>query len=363
MPKGVLPIQTLREFVDEGVFIKGVSKKYLNPASIDLPLSDEAYRVETIFLPIPGEDVRDALELVGATPHRLTDQLEVGVTYVIRIEGEWRLPSEVYGYANPKSSIGRLNLFCRTIADKVAMYDSLIGPGWSGELWVLVRPDSFPVLVSPGLALSQVRLFYGTSFLGQLEGEIAAEKYGLLFQPNGLKIDYRNLERHADSFVLSIYVGRNMGWECRGTRKVLDLSKLDHYDPEQFFMPVTPQNGKATLRKDTFYILSTNERVMVPPHLSAELRAIDPRLGEFRSHAAGYIDPGWGWGKDGSEHGRPITLEVIPFENTLVRPGQKIARIRYEKMHEEPEVNYDSADSNYVHQLGAKLSKHFKAAE
>ena len=99
---------------------------------------------------------------------------------------------------------------------------------------------------------------------------------------------------------------------------------------------------------------------MVPPNLSAELRAIDPRLGEFRSHAAGYIDPGWGYGENGEAYGRPITLEVIPQEDMLVRDGQTIARIRYEYMKEVPETAYDAAASNYSDQYTARLSKHFK---
>jgi dCTP deaminase len=99
---------------------------------------------------------------------------------------------------------------------------------------------------------------------------------------------------------------------------------------------------------------------MVPSYLSAELRAIDPRLGEFRSHAAGYIDPGWGYGTSGEECGRPITLEVIPQEDMLVRDGQTVARIRYEYMKEIPETVYDAAASNYSDQRTAKLSKHFK---
>jgi dCTP deaminase len=99
---------------------------------------------------------------------------------------------------------------------------------------------------------------------------------------------------------------------------------------------------------------------MVPPYLSAELRAIDPRLGEFRSHAAGYIDPGWGFGTNGECRGRPITLEVIPHEDMFVRDGQAIARLRYEHMKEEPDVAYDAANSHYTKQEGPKLSKHFK---
>src|SRR3989344_3332534 len=149
MPRtGVLPKQMLRELCVAG-HIKGVGEQYLNPASVDLPLADEAYRLESIFLPLRGEKVRDLLPLVGATPHNFSNPLEVGVPYLIRVAGEWRLPSTVYGYANPKSSTGRNGFFCRPVADAVDMYEALTGPGWSGETWVLARPDYFPVLLSP----------------------------------------------------------------------------------------------------------------------------------------------------------------------------------------------------------------------
>jgi dCTP deaminase len=168
--------------------------------------------------------------------------------------------------------------------------------------------------------------------------------------------------RHADSLLLTLLVEEGMpGWECRGSSRVFDFGKLNYYKPEDFFTPVTVRNGKLKLVKGSFYILSTYERVVVPPHLSAELRAIDTRFGEFRSHSAGYIDPGWGWGKDGSVHGRPITLEMNPYESMDASPRQTIARIRYEHMKEIPDVPYDLANSNYTKQVrGAALSKHFK---
>lgn len=356
---GVLPKQMLRELCATG-HIKGVGEQYLNPASIDLPLADEAYRLESIFLPLCGERVRDLLPLVGATPHNFDNPLEVGVPYLIRIAGTWQLPSMVYGYANPKSSIGRNGFFCRTVADRVDMYEALTGPGWAGEIWVLARPDYFPVLLAPGLAVSQVRFFDGKSFLDDLHTEMAIRQTGLLFDETGKKLSLQDTRRHADSFLLTLHVGETMGWECRGTRKILDLNKIDFYEPDDFFKPIRVTDGKYILRKGGFYILTTRERVMVHPNLSAELRAIDPRLGEFRSHAAGYIDPGWGYGRNGEECGRPITLEVIPQEDMLVRDGQTIARIRYEYMKEVPEVVYDAASSNYVDQRTARLSKHFK---
>lgn len=356
---GVLPKQMLRELCAAG-YVQGIDERYLNPASIDLPLADEAYRLESIFLPLEGETVRELLPLVGATPHNFANPLEVGVPYLIRIDGKWKLPSTVYGYANPKSSTGRNGFFCRIVADKVSMYEALVGPGWSGEVWVLVRADYFPILVTPGLALSQMRLFDGKSFLDDLHTELAIDETGLLFDPSGKKLSLSESRRHADSFLLTLHVGEMTGWECHGTRKILDLSKVGYYRPEDFFTKIRVEDGRYSLRKSGFYILTTREPVMVPPHLSAELRAIDPRLGEFRSHAAGYIDPGWGYGKAGEEGGRPITLEVIPQEDMLVRDGQTIARIRYEYMKEVPEVAYDAATSNYTDQRTARLSKHFK---
>jgi dCTP deaminase len=356
---GVLPKQMLRELCRTG-YVTDVDEQYLNPASIDLPLADEAYRLESIFLPLRGERVRDLLPLIGATPHNFDNPLEVGVPYLIRVAGQWALPSAVYGYANPKSSTGRNGFLCRIVADGVDMYEALIGPGWVGEMWVLARPDYFPVMVRSGLAVSQMRLFDGKSFLDDLHTELAIRQFGLLFDEDGGKLSLQCTRRHADSFLLSLHVGETMGWECRGTRKILDMSKKNFYEPEDFFKPIRVTDGKCLLRKGGFYILTTKQRVMVPPHLSAELRAIDPRLGEFRSHAAGYIDPGWGYGKNGEECGRPITLEVIPQEDMLVRDGQTIARIRYEYMNGIPETLYDAAVSHYVDQRAARLSKHFK---
>jgi dCTP deaminase len=117
---GVLPSQTLHAIFEAGS-ITGIDKRFINPASIDLPLSDEAYRLEGIFLPRRGERVRELIPDMGGVRYDLANPLEKGVAYLIRIEGNFRLPENVYGYVNPKSSTGRINLFCRVVADKVAM--------------------------------------------------------------------------------------------------------------------------------------------------------------------------------------------------------------------------------------------------
>lgn len=355
---GVLPCQLLKELASTG-YITGIDGFFFNPASIDMPLAAEAYRLNSIFLPRRGECVRTLLNEVGGWPHDLGTPLEVGVPYLIKLAGEWKLPAQVYGYANPKSSTGRLNLFSRLVVDNVEMYDSM-PLGWEGEAWMLVRADSFPVKLASGIAISQVRLFDGKSFLDSLHMELICKKHGLVFTEKGLRHDFNDLRSWQDAIILTLAVGKNFGWECRGTNRSLDYAKSFHRDAD-YFERIEPTNGAFKLRKGVFYILSTKERVMVPPYLSAELRAIDPRLGEFRSHAAGYIDPGWGFGESGEVHGRPITLEVIPHEEMYVRDGQAIARLRYEWMKEPPDVPYDAAASNYTNQEGPQLSKHFRS--
>lgn len=362
---GVLPSQTLKNILRVGN-IAGIPQTFVNPASLDLPLSDEAYRLESIFLPSKGEKVRNLIKQAGGVRYDLKNPLEVGVPYLIRVRGTFDLPKNVYGYVNPKSSTGRINLLCRVVADGVPMYDALIGSGWKGEVWVSVRAESFPVLLSSNQAVTQLRLFDGKTFLDELDLNLAIREHGLFFHPskNGGKkkrFTAEEISHHADSLLLNLRVEKGMaGWECRGSSKVLDFGKLNHYDPQDFFNPVEVKNGKVQLVKNSFYILSTYEHVMVPPGLSAELRAIDPRFGEFRSHSAGYIDPGWGYGKNGEVCGRPITLEVTPFE-TITVSRQIFARIRYERMKEVPDVPYDAANSNYTKQVSdAALSKHFR---
>jgi dCTP deaminase len=87
---------------------------------------------------------------------------------------------------------------------------------------------------------------------------------------------------------------------------------------------------------------------------------MDERSGDFRSHYAGFLDPGWGYGTKGEGKGRPFTLEVRPFEDLVVRKGQPIAKIKFERMLEEPDMHYDTKVSNYLHQTRAKLGKQFK---
>ena len=69
------------------------------------------------------------------------------------------------------------------------------------------------------------------------------------------------------------------------------------------------------LNPDEFYILASQEFVIVPADYAAEMRAYDTRVGEFRAHYAGFFDPGFGMAEIGAT--TRAVLEVrshdVPF--------------------------------------------------
>lgn len=104
------------------------------------------------------------------------------------------------------------------------------------------------------------------------------------------------------------------------------------------------------MEKDAFYILSTREYVNIPEYLSGEMVTNDPRLGEFRTHYAGFFDPGF------SGEG---VLEVRPQENITFWHGQPMVPFRIEKMSMIPKKSY-KIGHNYFGQTGPRLAKFFK---
>ena len=374
---GSLPSQSIQEMMTCGFIDNGLEAN-VNPASLDLTVSDEVYQLGSIFQPRPEQKVREILaesESVGAQPHSLTEKMEIHQIYLARLNEQLRLPSGVYGHCNPKSSIGRLGIHVRVIADGVPRFDS-VSPGFKGELWAKITPHSFPIRLAAGERLTQLRFFNGDTRFDELHLQIAFadQRHPLLFDQdkNFLPYDVLRIKDNDGSLILTVNLepktetnpeNNIVGWECQGsTSQVLDLSKRN-YSRGDFFRPVRVNGGRLRICKDSFYILWTKERLLVPPHLTCEMVPMDERFGEFRSHYAGFIDPGWGWGENGQGRGRPLVLELRAFEENLVlMDNQPIAKVRFERMREVPELLYDiKADSHYNKESDLPpLSRHFR---
>lgn len=360
---GALPAQAITALIDSGC-IKYGQVEHVSPASLDLTLTDELYEIRGLILPNPEERIRDLLPLMEAKSVKITEPIKCGKLYLARLNESLSLPANIYGYCNPKSSTGRLDVHVRVLADGVPRYDSVTPAGYQGDLWVAISPKSFSIQLHVGTPLTQLRLFTGDTRFTENDLSLAIQA-GLVWHPKkDLQLEYKDLVTNDKdgTVVLTAHVEEGQcGFECIAKPdQVLDVALVGEYEPSGFFQPISIEDGALRLERDKFYILSGAEPVRIPPDLASEMVPMDERNGDFRSHYAGFLDPGWGWGTDGEGKGRPFTLEVRPFEDLMIRAGQPIAKIRFERMAETPNQHYDTRPSNYLQQSGPKLGKQFK---
>jgi dCTP deaminase len=159
---------------------------------------------------------------------------------------------------------------------------------------------------------------------------------------------------------LSAKAGTPVGWRARRHSDLIDLARIDCYDPDEFWEPVFPdRRGTVVLNPGDFYILASKEAVTVPPDHAAEMRPYDTRVGEFRVHYAGFFDPGFGFGAGGA--GSRAVLEIRPFEVPFaLRDGQLVGRLVYERLTAVPDKLYGSGIGSFYQRQGLQLAKQFR---
>jgi dCTP deaminase len=360
---GVLPYQSLVAMhrARQIAAVPDIEPGQIQPASIDLRLGRIAYRVRASFLPGPSSSVMDKVREMGGHAIDLTEGaiLEKGIVYVVPLLERVKLPNNITGFANPKSSTGRLDVLTRVITDRSSAFDQ-IERGYEGELFAEIAPQTFSIIARQGSRLSQLRLQrFGTTvgateFLRYYdEGQLIHSKHAR--QPPRDNLVPVTIDLKGDG------LGSIVGYRAKKHTDKIDIDAVGAYDPHDFWEPIEyRREASLILDPGEFYILATCEDVGVPPHLAAEMIPYSTRSGEYRVHYAGFFDPGFGW--DGHRAiGSRAVLEVrsheIPF---MLEHGQIVGWMRYERMAAVPDRTYGATiKSNYQNQ-GLALSKHFR---
>ncbi|MCI4662917.1 MAG: 2'-deoxycytidine 5'-triphosphate deaminase [Neomegalonema sp.] len=365
---GVLPSQMIRNLLSQGAISAAddadpVRDDQVQPASLDLRLGRKAYRVRASFLTGSESTVADRLAQLSMHEIDLTGGgavLETGCVYVAPLQETLDLPRALSAVANAKSSTGRLDVFTRLITDRGSSFDR-IEPGYQGPLYAEISPRTFSVLARTGDRLNQIRLRQGDARFssGQL-AQLQADEALVRTASDGAERAQNDLQ-HGLAFSVDLRPepGQPAGWRARRHSGLIDLRKIDHYRPAEFWEPVHAEGGRLILDPGAFYILVSRESVHVPPHCAAEMTAYLPMVGEFRVHYAGFFDPGFGHDAAGGAGARGV-LEVRCHEAPFVLDhGQVVGRLVYEPMIERPDTLYGTdIGSNYQAQ-GLRLSKHF----
>jgi dCTP deaminase len=365
---GLLPRQRLKTLIQNRRLVQAspeIEDSQLQPASLDLRLGARAFRVRASFLPGREKTVEQQLnelkyDEIDLEPGAV---LEKGCVYVVELLEHLNLPESISALANPKSSTGRLDIFTRLIADYSDVFDSVHGR-YEGKIYAEISPCSFSIRVRKGSRLNQMR------FRRRNPAQSENAKFGLT--------DRDLLRRHQDKplvdddiqlrngLILSVDLGGGSDDELIGYRAqrysgVIDVDQVGKYDARDFWEPMyVHQDRKLILDPHQFYILASRERVHIPPDLAAEMVPIDPMMGEFRVHYAGFFDPGFGYTKEGHPGARAV-LEVrsheVPF---VLEHGQAVGRLDYEPLAEAPDILYGQTPTSNYQGQGLKLSKHFR---
>lgn len=355
--EGVLSDRQIQTLVTKGQIAADapLEPAQIQPASLDLRLGQRAYRVRASFLSGRQNTVSDRLSQFQMHEVDLSQGavLEKGCVYVVPLLEHLSLPSDISAAASAKSSIGRLDLLTRIITDYGTEFDR-VPAGYNGPLYAEICPRSFSVVARKGLMLSQIIFRCGDSRLNDQELLALHRKTPVVSDTPvisdglGFSVD---LQPGSDQLV---------GYRAKPHAGVIDLSKLAHYDPSDYWEPVLARDSWIILDPGAFYILVSREAISIPPDYAAEMAPYLAMVGEFRVHYAGFFDPGFGWSGAGGEGSRGV-LEVRCHEAPFVlEHGQVVGRLIYEKMSERPQQLYGAGiQSNYQGQ-GLKLSKHFR---
>jgi dCTP deaminase len=363
---GLLAAQHLEELIAEGR-LRGqpaITAAQVQPASVDLRLGPVGYRVQASFLPGSRTTVRERLEELRMHELDLTRPcvLERGCVYVVPLAESLDLPETLSGKANPKSTTGRLDIFTRLITDHGTEFD-VVPAGYRGPLYLEIVPRTFSVLVAQGTRLNQLRIALGAAASSDTVLDELHDREGLVFEGDAAG---PSAARIADGLWIGVDLagtaeGSVIGYRARAHAPLIDLSRVAHYDPSEFWEAIPrPTRARLILNPDDFYILMSRERVRVPPRYAAAMVAYEPSIGEFRVHYAGFFDPGFGHGPHAPTGTRAV-LEVrsheVPF---VLEDGQTIGRLQYERLLEEPTKLYGADIGSSYGTQTLRLAKQFR---
>ncbi len=339
----ILTDRGLRTLVGREILCdEALAADQVQPASIDLRLGSTVHPIRAGFLPerMPVEDRLGELS-TGALSLDEARVLEPGRVYLVPLEEELDLAPEHFARFNPRSSVGRCDVFSRVVIPGHPRFDET-PPGYRGRVWLEIAPLSFSIRVRRGDRLCQMRIASGNPALGHDELVARYEEAALCHDANGpLAIEDVRFDGEGGLELRAGLEGRTpCAWRAVPSATPVQLCGSGVHDPAEFWEPVHATAGHCVLDPGRFYIFASRERLRIPPDLAAEMLPIDVGIGELRNNYAGFFDCGFGW-HERSPSGTPAVLEVrahsVPF---LIEDGQILFRLKFFRTTQRPERLY-----------------------
>lgn len=338
-------------------------EKQVQPASIDTTISSIGWEVPYAMV----FNEKENLSTLDYEYKRLRKNsegyfiLEPNHYYIFLLNEcvDLDLYKDVHVESNPKSSVGRADLFTRLVTDSKNKFESL-REGYRGPLGVLLESKTFRIGLKEGVSLNQLRFQIGKPEFTTLElhkkyletallideKENAIPKYNVSFD-NGLLLTL-NLES-------AVYKAKKNVKEILYLDKDRNKNENECADPEVFFEKIIPEKKVLELEKDDFILACTDEIINFPKDTCGELESYNDKLSpDARIHYAGFVDPGWT---------SRLTYEIRSNEKKLrLTHKMQLARIKYLKMGVAAKKGYKNLKKHYGNNIDtyAELPKFFK---
>ena len=302
----------------------------IQPASLDLTLSDKCYRIKASFIPnnIEISKVIKELSLTYIDLNKNT-LLEKNCIYLCELNEKLNLPDDIMGKSNPKSTTGRLDIFTRVITENGKEYD-YVNYNYKGKLYLEIIPQSFSIILKKNTSLNQIRFFRGS-----------------------------NIDERIKQIKISVSIKKNQitAYKAKKITSAIDLNKINFYKPDKYWEKIIPEDNYFIIERDEFYILRSKEAITIKNNQAAELEPFKDSFGNFRVHYAGFFDPGFGNNKSGT----PAVLELRAYDTPfIIRDGQLVGQLNYYNINKIKKESYGvKIKSNYYNQ-NLKLAKQFK---
>ena len=321
----------IKSLIDEKCIFsnKSINTHQLQPASLDLTISNTCYRIKASFIPNNRPISKIISELMLAKIDLSKEfLLERNCIYLCEINEKLKLPKEIKGKANPKSTTGRLDIFTRIITEHGSEYD-FIDYNYKGKLYLEIIPQSFSIKIKNNISLNQIRFYKGPKDEStQREQKIS----------------------------VNIKKGTVSAYKAKKITSAIDMSKINYYEKDMYWEKIIPKEDYFIIEKDEFYILRSKERIIIPNDSAAELEPFNDSFGNFRVHYAGFFDPGFG-----NDNGLPAVLELRAYDTPfIIRDGQLVGQLNYYKIEEIKNNFYGRGIKSNYHNQSLKLAKQFK---
>ena len=246
------------------------------------------------FLPGARNTVKEKLDQLSMHRIDLTagTVLERDCVYIVPLLEMTALPRRTAAAANPKSSTGRLDVFARVITDYGAEFDR-VREGYKGPLYAEISPRAFSIVVRTGSRLVQLRIRRGSPiFRDTALRRLHAESPLVELPEDGAPAS--QAIRNGLVFTIDV-IGQPdsglVGYKARRHTDVIDVDKIDFYDPSNDFWepvyaqreaPETPAGLVLDPKRFLHPRVTRGGRRAVPDH-AAEMLPYDTFVGEFRA--------------------------------------------------------------------------------